>query len=111
MDALQDKRYELEKRIIEVLLNSIENETLTLDQASEVTDFWLTKMEDLTSEEELSNFAKELSAKWPMFDRIALAEQSDTQKQEDVGVADNVVSLVKDGKLEEAIDLAKSQTN
>jgi hypothetical protein len=40
-----------------------------------------------------------------------LVEQGNVQKQEEVKVADNVVSLVKGGQIEEALDLAKSSTN
>jgi short-subunit dehydrogenase involved in D-alanine esterification of teichoic acids len=111
MDTLQDKRTELEKRIVEVALANIEKETLTLDQATEITDFWLAKVADLESEEELLNFVKELATKWPIFDGIVLVEQGNVQKQEEVKVADNVVSLVKGGQIEEALDLAKSSTN
>jgi hypothetical protein len=111
MDPVYDKQIELEKRITETILTNIENKTLTLEQATEITDFWLAKMEDLENEEQLQNFVKEMAAKWPIFERILLVEQGDVQKQEEVKVADNVVSLVKEGNLEEAIDLAKTTNN
>jgi len=111
MDALQAKKAELEKRLVGVILQEVGKETINLNQAKEMTSFWLAKVGSLTSEEELLNLVKEMAVKWPIFDGVVLVEQGNIQKDEEVKVADDVTSLIKNGKIEEALGLAKATNN
>lgn len=111
MDPLQEKKTELEQRIVDVVLQEIEKETINLNQAKEVTSFWLAKSGDLTTEEELLRFVEEFTLKWPIFSKINLVEQGKVQASEDLKKVEDVTSLVKNGKIEEALGLAKATNN
>jgi hypothetical protein len=111
VDTLQTKRKELEERIVQIILDEIEKNTLTIDQAKEITGFWLSRISTLTTEESLTNFVDELAAKWPIFNTLVMIEQNKIRRGEEEKVAENVVSLVRDGKIEEAVSLAKSANN
>ena len=111
MDALRDKRIELEKQIVEIVLNEIDNKTLTVDQAREIMTFWLSKVKTITSEEEMLSFVIEFVAKWPIFNTIAIIEQGNIRREQEERITDDVVSLVKNGKIEEALALAKTANN
>lgn len=111
MDTTQTKRKELEERMVQIILAEIEKNTLTIDQAKEITTFWLSKSSTLSTEEELMSFVNDSADKWPIFSQMALAQQTEPLKEKEVKIADDVVSLVRDGRIEEAVSLAKAANN
>jgi hypothetical protein len=111
VDALKDKKNQIEQAITQTILNQIEKETLTVDESSEIVSFCLEKIKALNTEEEMTSFLLEISAKWPIFSGIATLEQGKAKEEQKDEAVDNVVSLVKSGNLEEALDMAKSANN
>lgn len=111
MDELKDKKNQIEQAITDIILGQIEKETLTVEESSEIVGFCLEKIHALNSEEELLSFLSETSVKWPIFSGLASLEQGKTKEEQKDEAIDNVVSLVKSGNIDEAVNMAKSANN
>lgn len=111
MDSLKDKKNQIEQEITQVILNQIEKETLTVDESSEIVGFCLEKIQAVNTEEEMASFLADISVKWPIFSGIVSLEQGKAKEEQKDEAVDNVVSLVKTGNIEEALNMAKSANN
>ena len=111
MDAVQDKKNQIEERITQVILGEIEKETLTIDQSSEIVNYCLEKIKPVNTQEELLAFLSEISAKWPMFSQLVILEQGKAKEENKEEAVENIVDLVKSGNIDEAVNMAKSANN
>lgn len=110
MDFTQEQKNKIEGEIVDVIISKMENNNLTEEDASLIADFVLSKIDAIKSNDETMLFLKELSTKWPFFENIAIIEGGEIKdKKEDV-VAQEVLKLTKNGKINDAISLAKTMT-
>ncbi|OGH12388.1 MAG: hypothetical protein A2857_01485 [Candidatus Levybacteria bacterium RIFCSPHIGHO2_01_FULL_36_15] len=110
MQLSGEHRTEVEKAIVELIAASIENGSLGESDLPVIADFVLTKIDVLQTQEELVSFLSELSLKWPVFSNVQTLEQGKiTQKAEDQAL-NSALDLAKEGKIDEAVDLARTAT-
>ena len=111
MNELKAKIARFEGQITEIIINAIDKEELTTDQAREITAFWLPRVKSITAEDALATLVEDLSARWPMFNSVVIIEQGEIRSEDEKKITEEVISLVKDGKIEEAVQLAKAANN
>lgn len=110
MDILQQKT-EIERAIVEELLQQVDAKTITLEESMPIVNYCLEKIKPLTTKEEITAFLTALSAEWPMFNKLLIIENAKEKEANKDEVVDEIVSLAKDGKLDEALSVAKTATN
>lgn len=110
MDSFAQHKNDLEKRIVETVITSLEKNSLEESQLAEIADFVLGRIDTIQTQEELIAFLNELSFKWPLFSNLSLIEKGDVKDKVEDEVAEGVETLAQTGKIDDAIDLAKTIT-
>lgn len=111
MDATKEHKNEIEKKIVEAIIAGLANKNLLASQLSEIADFVLQRIDEVKNEDELLAFLADLSSKWPIFNNIKLTEEGEVKNEAEKEVANDVLDLAKNGKIDDAIGLAKTMTN
>ena len=108
MDLDSNHKEELIKRLTRNLLDAMEKNEIGEDDLPAVADFILEKVDKAQNHAELIALLDELSAKWTFFDNIEQLERGEVKESAENNAEKDVLSLVKGGKVEEAIKLSKS---
>lgn len=103
-------REELESKILAILTTALENNTITTDDVSPIATFVLENAKDISDQQELIEFLRELSNRWNIFTPLLVISSGELQEKAENEIGQGVLELAKSGKLEEAIQLAKSAT-
>jgi hypothetical protein len=110
MDVTESHLVEIEKSIIEVIVRSLEEQKLSEQDLPKIAEFVLNGIKNIKDHEQIVAFLYGLSSNWPVFDHLEEIERGEMQDTiEDKGEKE-VLSLAKNGNIEEAIRLAKSMT-
>ncbi|MCL5433148.1 MAG: hypothetical protein M1524_03510 [Patescibacteria group bacterium] len=110
-DFTDEQKNEIEKRIVETAIDGIERNVLAEDQLALISSFVLEKIDNIKNTDELIFFLKELTSKWEIFSQIQSFIERQGNIQQEAKVAEDVSRLANDGKIDEAISLAKATTN
>lgn len=110
MDIIAEKT-ELEKAIVEELLQQVEAKKITLEESMSIVNYCLEKIKLINTKEEINSFLISLSSQWPMFSSLLNIEMAKEKEENKDATVDEIVALAKDGKLDEALDVAKAATN
>lgn len=111
MDFTQEHKNEIERKIVEAIIAGLENKSLLESQLSEIADFVLQRIDAVKNQDELLAFLADLSSKWSIFNNVKLTEEGEVKAEAENEVAKGVLDLAKSGKIDDAIDLAKTMTN
>lgn len=111
VELTKEYKEEVEKNIVEVVIAELKGNNLEQSELPLIADFVLEKIDKIEKQDELLNFLQELSSRWPIFSKIEALEKGKVKDSEEDQVTRNVLNLAKTGKIEEAIDLAKTMTN
>jgi len=111
MDVTQEHKEEIQKKIVEAIIAGLENKKLLEIQLSEIADFVLQRMDAVKNQDELLAFLADLSSKWSVFNNIKLTEEGEVKNEAENKVTKDVLDLAKNGKIDDAIGLAKTMTN
>lgn len=110
MDLTPQQRKAIERRIVERIIFCLENGGLKDTDVPAVSDFALAEIKKVVKHQDLINFLAKLSSKWPIFDQLVAIEKGKLDENVEDEVFEGVLLLSKNGKLDEAIKLAKSVT-
>lgn len=110
MQLSQERRDAIEKEIAELIIKGLKEGSLKEEDLSPIAKFVLEKIDTLATEEQMVTFLSELSQKWSVFSNIHNIEKGKVMDQTEDLAAQNVLDLAKEGKIDEAVDLAKSVT-
>ena len=110
MEINEEYKSRLQGQIVETMLMSLGNETLTEEEMPDIADFVLTEVAKLGTHEDVMDFLRDLSAKWRIFSSILVLESGEVKERVEDEVAGGVLTLAQHGKIEEAIKLAQSMT-
>lgn len=111
VDFTQEHKNEIEKKIVEAIVTGLESNKILENQLSEIADFVLERIDALKTHEELVVFLSDLAARWPIFENIALTEKGEAKDKAEDRIASEALKLAQSGKIDDAIDLAKTMTN
>lgn len=108
MDLSPQHKIDIEKKVVEAIATALENDILTTEEMPEVSSFILDRSAAISTHDQMLEFLRELSAKWPFFSNILVLESGEVQHKSEEKTSLDVVELTKAGKIEEALSLAKS---
>jgi hypothetical protein len=111
VDNLELQINQAEKDIVDCVVVNLENGNLTEEALPEIGRFVLDRIYLLKTHEELAGFLGELSSKWPIFSSIATIEKGELNQAVEKEATTEALNLLKQGKIEDALSLAKNQTN
>lgn len=110
MQLTQDIKEEILNLIADQLPIGLEDGSIKEEELEQIAGFVLDKIENIQTEEELREFFKELAEKWPAFTKLKVIEVSKITKRIEDQAALDVLKLAREGKIDEAMSLAKSVT-
>lgn len=110
MDVTAAHKTEIERKILEAIINAFENNQVAEAELPTISDFVLTRIDQIQDHEQLVKFLDELSAKWPFFDNIEQLERGEVTEAKEDQIEQKVLEMAKSGKVDEAINLAKTVT-
>ncbi|MBU4016288.1 hypothetical protein KJ980_01655 [Patescibacteria group bacterium] len=110
MQLSQERKDEVLKAIAELIIAGLKDGSIVEDDLFPIANFVLEKIDTLATEEQMVVFLSELAQKWPVFSKIYSHEKGKVLEHTENLAAQNVMDLAKEGKIDEAVDLAKSVT-
>ncbi len=110
MDFDAQHKKKIEDEIAEAIIDALEDKKISEGDATQISDFVLRKIDLIKTHEELTSFLTELSQNWPVFESLGKIEQGEEQEVKEGAVAADVAELANEGKIEDAINLAKTVT-
>lgn len=110
MDFNDSHKKEIETRIVEIISSGLEKGDLKEEESKEIADFVLGRIDLIKNRTELEAFLSQLSSKWQVFKVLESLEKGETRKRVENEVAEGVLTLAKNGKINEALNLAKTMT-
>lgn len=111
MEITQGYKNEMEKKIVECMILALENNNLQDSELPQIADLILDNIDNIKTHTELINLLGELSSRWPIFKNIELLEKGEVKEQKENVVVQDVLELARNGKIDDAITLAKSATD
>lgn len=111
MDNFFQHKRNIEQKIADTILSNLENENITRSEASSISNFVLDKIDVLKTQEELLNFLRELSARWRIFSSLLVLESGEIKEIMDTKAAREALTLTKEGKIEDALNVARAATS
>ncbi len=110
MDFTQEHKTEIENKIVETIADEVEKGNLKEENLKDIADFVLGRIDQIKNQDELIAFLFELSTKWTVFKTIETMERANLKGKVEKEVAEGVLMLAKNGKIDEALNLAKTMT-
>jgi len=107
MDQVSQEIKDVENRIVDTLIGSLDKEMIETTEVPHVASYVLDNLYGVTTHDELMQFLRDVSAKWPIFTNLLVVKYGQINQAEENKAASNVLQLAKSGKIEEAVDLAK----
>ena len=111
MDQIKQNKYKVEKDIVDKALTEYGNGRLARDELKEIANFTVEGIKKVNNRLDLASFLKALSAKWQIFENIAIIEEGNYRQEVEDEVYSGVLTLAQQGKVDSAIKLAKTMTN
>ena len=110
MPFTDQHKEELERRIVETIIQALEKGEVKQSDLSEVATVVLEKVDQLENQDQVAEFMTELSVRWPIFKPILQIELGKIKSELEKRVAHEVLRLANSGDVEAAIRLAKTMT-
>ncbi|MCL4386847.1 hypothetical protein M1307_00435 [Patescibacteria group bacterium] len=111
MEYNKERKEEIENKILDILIEGLETGAFTTQQASEIANFVLVKIEVVNDQASLVNFLYDLSSKWSSFVNIYEIEDGKIERDLEQNAVKEALDLVKKGEIDQALNLAKSVDN
>lgn len=107
---LDQQKEEVQKIILREISDGLKNGKLTADETTKIASFVNEKVRLINDRNELLVFLKDLADRWPIFNNIYQVEKGKEEQKEDVQAVIRAEELIKEGRLDEAIMVAKKAT-
>lgn len=107
----QSYKDQLQEKIVDTMIHAVETEQINEDTMSEIAAYVLDHMDPVTDKNTAVPFLQELAARWNIFTNLYHLEQGEILEQKEDAVTQDVLALLENGKIDNAIELAKSVTH
>lgn len=97
--------------ILDAIEDALEEKKIEEQEVQKIATFVTENIKSIGSHEALVKFLLDLSSRWPVFQNIYQVEQGKEKEEETQAIVDKAVELTKEGKIEEAINVARSANN
>jgi len=108
MELTEEHKKEVERKLVEVIIDSLEKNLISVGDKDTISAFILGRALNVRTHEELITFLRELSSKWSIFSPLLVIESGEVKEKNEDRVVDKVQSLTQEGKIDEAINMAKT---
>lgn len=103
-------RNEILERIVDRTIIELEQKNIEVSDLPKIGDFVLSNISEVKDHSQLLVHLEELVQQWPGFVSILNMEKAEIEQSKEDGVAEKVLRLSKEGKIEEALALARTIT-
>jgi hypothetical protein len=100
----------IQKKIVHIMANQLEQGKVTEAEMSEIAEFVLERSDGLTEMDQLILLLKHLSERWPMFHDLYIIEAGRIKEAEAEQKINDALNLTREGKIDEALQVAKDAT-
>jgi len=108
MDLTEEHKREVERKLVEVIIDALGKNLISVGDKDTISAFILERMRNVKDHEELISFLRELSSKWAIFSPLLVTESGEVKAKSEDQAVDKVQSLTQEGKIDEAINMAKT---
>ena len=108
MEITEAHKELIERRIIEAIITGLKNAQLTESELPEIAGFTLDEIDNVTTEGQMLEFLSNLTRKWNVFVNVRDFEVGKAREALERDLTQEVLRLTKEGKVEEALNAAKS---
>lgn len=108
MDLTQAHKKEVERKLVETIIDSLGKNLISVNDKNTMSGFILERMPIVKTHEELITFLRELSSKWAIFSPLLVIESGEVKDKNEEKAVDKVETLTQEGKIDEAINMAKT---
>lgn len=106
-EVSEDRLSEIAGLILDRLLTEWEEGAISEMDASDIANFVLDELDFVYAEEDLMFFLQDLVSRWKFFGNILSIEQGKQSEQKTAEVAKDALQLAREGKIDDALSLAK----
>ncbi|MFC1711045.1 hypothetical protein ACFLZ1_00505 [Patescibacteria group bacterium] len=108
-----DKEYKkkLLKKLTLRISEGLEKQEISTGQASIIASYILNDFDNLNSQFQLNDFLAKMADKWEVFADIYSTETGKEKQENDVKTAKKVEQMIKENKIDGALNLSKEAVN
>lgn len=106
----EDLKNNAAKEVLDTLISLLERKSITDDEAKEIAKVTVEFLNNAQSEINIPQLYKILSEKWPVFKNLQINSWGKIDKKEESEVIMGVIQLIRNGKIDDALKLAKTET-
>jgi len=110
MEVTEEHKKEIEKRIVERVIAELKADRFNVQDLPPIGRFVLDKIDTVTEHATLLIYLEAFTQRWPCFKSIEMLEIGEVERTKEHDTAEKVLLLSKEGKIEEALALAKTMT-
>src|SRR5579859_49074 len=110
MEVTEEHKKEIEKRIVERVIAELKADRFNVQDLPPIGRFVLDKIDTVTEHATLLIYPEAFTQRWPCFKSIEMLEIGEVERTKEHDTAEKVLLLSKEGKIEEALALAKTMT-
>lgn len=100
----------LQQKIVQIMAHQLEDGKTTQGELSQIAEYVLAQSSQITTEDELITFLRRLSERWEMFNDLYLIESGRIKEAIAKEQIHRALNLTREGKIDEALQVAKGTT-
>lgn len=100
----------LQQKVVQIMAHQLEEGKTTQGELSQIAEYVLTQSSKIESEDELITFLSRLAERWEMFHDLYLIESGRIKEALAKEQIHKALNLTKEGKIDEALQVAKGTT-
>jgi len=108
MELTEQHKREVERKLVEIIIDSLKKNLISIADKNAMSAFILERMPNVKTHEDLMVFLREISSKWAIFTPLLVTESGEVKDKNEDQAIDKVQSLTQEGKIDEAINVAKT---
>lgn len=98
------------KKILDEVVVGLEAGDIEAYEASEIAEYVLGKVEEIESEQAISNFYEQIVDLWPAMDNLLSDKRTEDIEKKEQEASEGALALLQQGKIDEALSVAKTAT-
>jgi hypothetical protein len=110
MEISREYKDAVAKHLVETVLTAIQKESLSTEQMPLIAEYYLGRIDSVSTHNELVLLLKGLAQKWPVLQPLVTIEEGKMKERLDKQAIVNVEQLVQRGQIDEALTVAKAAT-
>lgn len=106
MQLSDEEKNMLGESITQILANALQSDQITSDDAAQIADIVLSRIDTFQTQLDVEEFLKSLTERWPIFSSFLMQQTAEVVERERQQGLENVSALLKESKIEEALNIS-----